>query len=520
MKEKLFLIDAYALIFRAFYSMGKNFLYNSKGQNVTAIMMFTSTLHKIIKEEKPDKIAVVFDHKSQNIRVQEFEYYKAHRDETPEDIKISEPYIRAIIEAMNIPILEAEGYEADDVIGTIAKQSASDKLEVYMVTPDKDFAQLVQENIYIYKPGRQNDKAEILDVPKILEKWEIKSPNQVIDILALWGDAVDNIPGIPGIGEKTSKKLIAEFGSIENLIANAHELKGKQKDNVIEFAQQGLDSKKLATIITNVPIEYSLESMNLEAYDKEKLKPIFVDLEFRNLSKEILGETLQSASQQVAKDNTMQLSLFAETEEENTVFFDIHTSQANYQLLYPNTPECDQVIQMALEKGIFCFDTETTGLDYFSVKLLGISLCYEAKSAHYITLHENTEDEKKEFLQKIKGLFSDAKLLIAQNLKFDRHILESYEIQITCPVFDTMLAHFLVNSDAKHSMDAMAKNILKYIPMSYASLTGSGKSKITLADVALDEVAKYAAEDADITYQLKQCFRKWSATESSSPKTF
>jgi DNA polymerase-1 len=404
--KTLYLLDAYALIFRAYYSMGNNFLYNSKKLNVTAIMGFTRALWQLIQKENPSHLAVVFDHKSANVRVQEFEYYKAQRDATPEDIIISEPYIRRIIEAMHIPILEVEGYEADDVIGTIAKQKARENHLVYMVTPDKDFGQLVEDNIKIYKPSRQGNQPEILGVEEICKNWEIENPLQVIDILALWGDAVDNIPGIPGIGEKTAKALIKEYGSVENLIANSDKLKGKQKENVINFAQQGLDSKKLATIIIDVPIEIGDEKLIIEPFDKDTLREIFTELEFRTLQKEILGETVSNSPPKTATGNGA-TDLFNQSAAEEVVisspFENINTTPHNYHLV-ESDQEFENLLTQLKEANSFAFDTETTGLDFNDAEIVGISFTVKKGSGFYVPLSSNF-NEAKEQLHRFQAIF-------------------------------------------------------------------------------------------------------------------
>jgi DNA polymerase-1 len=487
--------------------MGKNFLYNSKKMNVTAIMGFTRALWQLIQQENPTHIAVVFDHKSANVRVQEFEYYKANRDATPEDIILSEPYIRQIIEAMKIPILEKEGYEADDVIGTIAKQKARENHLVYMVTPDKDFAQLVEENIKIYKPSRQGSQPEILGVEEIKANWEIEHPHQVIDILALWGDAVDNIPGIPGIGEKTSKELIKKYGSVENLITNAEELKGKQKENVINFAQQGLDSKKLATIITDVPIEVSDEALIIEPFDKEKLREIFTFLEFKTLQKDILGEVAPVVSNKSGQPDLFSQNYAepAEDVEITTNFDSIKTVQKNY-IRVDNETIFNELQEKLKKASHFAFDTETTDLHIERLEIVGISFSTVAHEGYYIPLKDNFGAQEL-ILEALRPFFIDkTKTKIAQNLKFDLKVLEKYNIKIAAPFFDTMLAHYLLDADSKHGMDMLSKSYLNYAPISYDEMIGKGKSKISIEHVDPTLLTQYAAEDADITYQLYQTF--------------
>lgn len=511
--KTLYLLDAYALIFRAYYSLGTNFLYNSKRLNVTAIRGFTQAVWQLIKTENPSHLAVVFDHKSANVRVQEFEYYKAHRDATPEDIIISEPYIRKIVEAMKIPILEVEGYEADDVIGTIAKQKAKEGHLVYMVTPDKDFAQLVEENIKIYKPARQGNQPEILGVAEVCRNWEIENPLQVIDILALWGDAVDNIPGIPGIGEKTSKILIKEYGSVENLIANADKLKGKQQENVRNFAQQGLDSKKLATIILDVPIEIEDEKLIMEPFDKDALRELFTELEFRTLQKEMLGENVVSPNPTVSKPGaSQQMDLFNQPVggEEVEIFSNFeNASTITHEYSLVDTEEkITALIERLASVDKFSFDTETTGLDFNDAEIVGMSFSLEKHKGYYIPLL-GSFNETKAILQKFAPLFSDrSKLKIAQNLKFDLHILQIYGLEIAEPIFDTMLCHFLLDADSKHGLDWMSQVYLNYAPIKFEELVGKGVRKMDIRKVELEKIKEYAAEDTDVCFQIFEKLNK------------
>lgn len=518
--KTLYLIDAYALIFRAYYSLGTNFLYNSKRLNVTAIRGFTQAVWQLIKTENPTHMAVVFDHKSANVRVQEFEYYKAHRDATPEDIIISEPYIRKIVEAMKIPLLEVEGYEADDVIGTIAKQKAKEGHLVYMVTPDKDFAQLVEENIKIYKPARQGNQPEILGVAEVCQNWEIENPLQVIDILALWGDSVDNIPGIPGIGEKTSKILIKEYGSVENLIANADKLKGKQQENVRNFAQQGLDSKKLATIILDVPIEIADEKLIMEPFDKDALRELFSELEFRTLQKEMLGESNTSPNPVVSKPGaSQQMDLFNQPVggNEGEIFsnFENASTIPHEYTLVQSEDEIEKLVDILTKADRFAFDTETTGLDFNDAEIVGISFSIEKHKGYYIPLLGSFEETKSR-LQRLAPLFSDkTKLKIAQNLKFDLHILKTYGIEISEPIFDTMLCHFLLDADSKHGLDWMSQVYLNYSPIKFEELVGKGVRKMDIRKVELEKIKEYAAEDTDVCLQL---FEKLNAEIKEIPK--
>lgn len=519
--EKLFLVDAYALIFRAYFAFGRNPLLNSKGQNVSAISGFTTTLFELIQKEKPTHLAVVFDLGGSTEREADYADYKAGRQETPEDILFAVPYIKDIIRAWHIPILEFEGYEADDIIGTIAKKKAAEGHIVYMVTPDKDFAQLVDDNIFIYKPARSGNGVEILGVEEIKRDWEVEDPKQVIDILGMWGDAVDNIPGIPGVGEKTAKKFIKEFGSMENTIANADKIKGKVGENVKNFAEQGLLSKKLATINLNVPIDVSDEDLEVNTPDKEKLGAIFSELEFRTLGKRILGfdyNVNQSAptnsfdsEKQVqgtkpSANSDSQGSLFGDTfpiEEEVVKGKSIHNTPHSYKLVQTEQ-EIAELTNLLNEVDEFCFDTETTGLDYFALDLVGMSFSVREGEAYYVPAPNNF-DEAKKLVANFKPLLeSKTKVKIGQNVKFDLQVFRKYDVHVSLPVYDTMLAHYLIEPDLKHGMDYLSETYLGYTPVSIEELIGKkGKNQGNMRDVPLEKITDYAAEDADITLQLK-----------------
>jgi DNA polymerase-1 len=522
--NKLFLLDAYALIFRAYYALIRTPLINSKGMNVSAISGFTSTLIELINKEKPTHLAVVFDLGETN-RAIEHTFYKANRSETPEDIKNSVPYICEIIKAMNIPILQLSGYEADDIIGTIAKQKAKEGHLVYMVTPDKDFAQLVEENIYIYKPGRQGSDVEILGVKEIKENWEVSDPCQVIDILGMWGDAVDNIPGIPSVGEKTAKKLIAEYGSMENVIANADKIKGKLGENIRNFSEQGLISKKLATIQLDVPISVTDEDLHIDAPDKERLTELFTMLEFRSLGKRILGSdyNVNIETAMATPAASTQTDLFGapapnapsqsvpknETDLESQGIVSHGRNIANVEHHYFKVGEgldltVDELISKLNAEKEFCFDTETTSLDYFTLDIVGLSFSIKAGEAYYVPCPVDIEGTKI-ILDKLKPVLESIdKLKIGQNVKFDLHVLRKYGVHVCLPIYDTMLAHYLAEPDLKHGMDYLSETYLGYTPVSITELIGKkGKGQGTMRDVELDKIAEYAAEDADITYQLR-----------------
>jgi len=517
--KRLFLLDAYALIFRAYYSLGfdpstqgPRALYNSKGLNTTAIRGFTQYLHRIIQEEKPTHIAVVFDPKGGTFRNEEFDYYKANRSATPEDIKISEPIIREIIDAFKIPSLETPGFEADDLIGTIAKAKAKEGFTVFMVTPDKDFAQLVEENIFIYKPGRKGAEIEIMGVPEVLEKWGVERPEQVIDILALWGDSVDNIPGIPGIGEKTAKKLIAQFDSVEGIIANTEQLKGKQKENVETYAQQGLDSKRLATIVLDVPFDCTTEQLIREVPDYEKLKALFVDLEFRNLGKQILGEQFGVNQSVKSKKPSLagQLDIFsaaaggAETVVSEEKGKNIENTKHDY-ILVDTQEDITTLAETLMKAKSFAFDTETSSLNSLDTTMVGLSFCTKVGKAYYVPTMEDM-DEAKQKIAALKPVFEDDSIeKIGQNLKFDINVLSLYDIDVKGHLYDTMLAHYVLEPDKRHGMDYLAETFLGYSPVSIESLIGKkGKNQGNMRDVPIDKVTEYAAEDADITLQLKE----------------
>ena len=523
--KKLFLLDAFALIYRAYFAFGNNQRYNSKGLNTSTMLGFTNTLIEILEKQKPSHIAVVFDAPVATNRSLEFANYKANRQEMPEDIRKALPYVKQIIEAFKIPILLKDGFEADDVIGTMAKQAEKDGYTTYMMTPDKDFGQLVSENIFIYKPAAFGKPAEVMGVKEVCEKFEVENPLQVIDILGLWGDAVDNIPGIPGIGEKTSKILIKQYGSVENVIAHAHELKGKQQENVINFAEQGLLSKKLATIILDVPVENKYDELVLEEPDEEKITELFAELEFRNLAKRVLGREIQIApAKQVAVAQTGgQMDLFSlpptssegegmqtHTNSENLLIAeagkDISNTAHQYHLI--DTPEKRaKLIQQLVAQKSFCFDTETTGLNAFEAELVGMSFAFKHHEAYYIPFSEN-QDETTQILKEFVSLFENTAIeKIGQNIKYDMNVLYKYNIHVKGKLFDTMIAHFLLEPDMRHNMDFLAEAYLGYKPVSIETLIGKkGKGQLNMRDVPIEKIVEYAAEDADITLQLKNYF--------------
>jgi DNA polymerase-1 len=506
-QEKLFLLDAFALIYRAYFAFSRNPLINSKGMNVSAISGFTSTLTELMSKEKPSHLAVVFDSPEETERSVIFADYKANRQEMPEDIANAIPYIKSIIKAFHIPILEYAGYEADDIIGTIAHKKAAEGHTVFMVTPDKDYAQLVTDRIFIYKPGRAGNDTEILGVEEICRNWEVNHPLQVIDILGLWGDAVDNIPGVPGVGEKTAKKLIKEYGSMEKLFDSASSISGKLGENLRNFQEQGLLSKKLATIELNVPIEVSDEDLALSEPDKEALRNIFTELEFRSLGKKILGDDY------TANRTTGQTSLFPEGENAISEQAEIEKGK-NIQntpheyTLVDSIEKIQELNRLLMGKQEFCFDTETSSLDFFSMNLVGISFSSEKARAWYVPIPED-ESGALEILQILRpALENNSILKIGQNIKFDLKILRRYGIKVSPPFFDTMLGHYVCEPDMKHGMDYLSETYLGYTPVSIESLIGKkGKKQGSMRDVPVEEVKEYAAEDADITLQLKEVIK-------------
>ena len=435
-KPKLFLLDAFALIFRAYYAFIKNPRVNSKGQNTSASFGFVNTLIEVLKKEKPTHIAVVFDLPGKTKRAEVYPEYKAHRDETPHDIVASVPYIRRIIEAFNIPCLGVEGYEADDVIGTLAKKAEKEGFITYMMTPDKDFAQLVSENIFMYKPARSGNAAEIWGIPEVCEKFEITDPTQVIDILGLWGDAADNIPGVPGVGEKTAKKFVGLYGSVEGLYENTHELKGKMKEKVEANEEQALLSKMLATIIIDSPIEFDAESLKVEEPNAEKIKEVFAELEFRRLTERVLGEPASTTTATAPKPSA-QMDMFsdaapltAKPEPVQTVQFNtIENTNHTYTLIDTKEKRAG-LIQELLRADAFCFDTETTSLNAFEAEVIGIAFSMKAGVAYYVNCSENQE-ETKAIVDEFTVVFENEQIVkIAHNYKYDLAVLRNYGLEI------------------------------------------------------------------------------------------
>lgn len=520
-RKKLFLLDALALIYRAHFAFSKNPRLNSKGMNTGAALGFTNTLVEVLQKEQPTHIGVAFDSAAKTFRHDNFAAYKANRQAQPEDISIAIPYCKKIVEAFNIPVLILDGYEADDIIGTMACQAEKAGFDVYMMTPDKDYCQLVTEHVFVYKPAFMGNAVDIMDVQKVLDKWEIERVEQVIDILGLQGDAVDNIPGIPGIGEKTAKSLIQKYGSVENLIANAGQLKGKQKENVINFAEQGMLSKELATIHCTVPIAFSEEGLHYDGPNEEQLAELFAELEFRQLAQRVLGQTstaAPAAKPAVKSKGTVQqnqTSLFATAaaaavaavDEVPATMQSINTTIHSYHLI--QTPEARQsLVKYLLKQDEISFDTETTSIDAITARLVGMSFCYRPGEAYYVPVPPDDQEEARRIVAEFKPILENPNIaLIGQNIKYDMLVMKNYEVALQGPVFDTMLAHYLLEPEMRHNMDLLAETYLNYSPVPITALLGpKGKNQKTMADLPPEDVKDYACEDADITLQLRLYF--------------
>ena len=514
--KKLFLFDAMALIYRAHFAFAKTPRISSKGINTSAVFGFANTILEVINKEKPDYLGVAFDTPAPTFRHVEYTPYKAQRQEQPEDITIAIPYVKRLVEAMDIPLLILDGYEADDVIGTIAKKAvrANPDIEVYMMTPDKDYGQLVEERIKMYKPAFMGKGVEILGPKEVCQRWNIANVDQVIDMLGLMGDAVDNIPGIPGVGEKTAQKLIEQFGSLENLLENTDQLKGKLQENLINFREQGILSKHLARIMLEVPIEYEEEKLVATPPNRALLEPLLEELEFRTLRKRILGEDEPVVAKVKAspKVDANQMDMFGSTapaasvtteneeEEVSTTSYSNLSNTAHQYHLVQGESAIKSLISFLDRQDSFCFDTETTSLTAVEAELVGMSFAYRKGEAFYVPFPEDPAACQAQ-ADLFKDIFAkESTTKIAQNIKYDMSVLRNYGIEIKGATYDTMLAHYLIEPEKRHGMDALALAYLSYEPMSIENLIGKkGAKQGNMREVELNLIKEYAAEDADIT---------------------
>jgi DNA polymerase-1 len=543
-QKRLFLVDAYALIFRGYYAFIKNPRINSKGIDTSAIMGFMNSLLDVIKRERPDHLAVCFDKGGSVDRVEMFEAYKANRDETPEAIKIAVPYIQDILKAMHIPIMVKDGYEADDVIGTLSKQAEKEGYITYMVTPDKDFAQLVSENIFMYRPKSFGGGYETWGIPEIQKKFEVERPEQVIDFLGMMGDSSDNIPGLPGVGEKTAKKFIKTYGSMENLLANTHELKGKMKEKIEASKELGILSKELARIMLDVPVTFDAKDFELDHPDIQKVTEIFQELEFRRLTENFLktfsveastpsAQTTPPSSKEDIKVTVKekvaagagQFSLFGTNSSEETETVSEYTRKTTqttshfYQSVAPGMAT-KLFIKNLMQQRSVCFDTETTAINPITAELVGIAFSWEVGKGFYMPFPENRE-EAQELIEQLRPFFEDETIeKIGQNLKYDLKVLAKYNVDVKGKLFDTMIAHYLINPDMRHNLNVLAETYLNYTLISITELIGKkGKNQLSMRDVPLEKQTEYAVEDADITLQLKEHFEN-ELNQANTQKLF
>ena len=526
--KRLFLLDAFALIFRGYYAFIKNPRINSTGMDTSAIFGFMNSLLDVIKREKPDHLAVCFDKGGSVFRTELYGEYKANRDETPEAIKIAVPYIQKILAGMNIPVIEKAGYEADDIIGTLAKQAEKEGFQTFMVTPDKDFAQLVSENIFMYRPARMGNGIEIWGIPEVQQKFEIERPEQVVDYLGMMGDAADNIPGLPGVGDKTAKKFLKEYGSMEGLLENTHQLKGKMKEKIEANKKLGMLSKELAKILLDVPVTFESASYQLSDPDYGSVQAVFEELEFRRMQ-ETLQRIFNPASKteiEPAKKNeeiktisasiTGQMDLFATAGSGSisnaTESFSTKSNLSNTKHAYQFV-DSKLALKLFLEKlntqSSVCFDTETTSLNALKAELVGIAFSWENNKGYYLPFPEDQKDAQ-ELIEKIRPFFENSAVeKIGHNLKYDLKVLSNYDLEVKGPLYDTLIAHYIINPDRRHALNILASNYLNYEPKPITELIGKkGKNQGTMRDVELKDQTQYAVEDADITWQLKQHFEK------------
>ena len=526
-EKKLFLLDAYALIYRAFFAMSKNPRMNSKGVNTSAVMGFLNSLYEILQKEKPTHIGVAFDVAGTAQRQAEYSEYKANREKMPDDLRDAIPYIIRLVEAFNIPVYGVEGYEADDVIGTLSKKAEQQGFITYMMTPDKDFGQLVTDKILLYKPAKFGEPAQVWGPKEVCERYGIQEPKQLIDILGLWGDAADNIPGIPGIGEKTAAILVGKYGSVENLIAHADELKGKQKENVIAFAEQGLMSKALATINLEVPVKFNEEELKAKDPDVPALMALFEELEFKTFAKRFLEDykgkhgvdsplppSERGTQPMGASAGSQQPELFSDAsafdlfhQGDNSGLLEFSDKDSaktiahDYQLVEAEA-DIKALVELLSQQQQFVFDTETTNIDVYSAELVGLSFAIKAHEAWYLTMPAEREACQKK-LELLRPLFENESILkIGQNLKYDISMLAQYGISVKGKMFDTMLAHYLLEPEQRHNMDYLAEVYLNYLTIPIEDLIGKGRQQKTMREVPVELVKEYAAEDADITLQL------------------
>lgn len=537
-KKRLFLLDAYALIFRGYYALIKNPRINSKGMDTSAIMGFVNSLFDVIKREQPDHLAVAFDKGGSVERTELFEDYKAHRDETPEAIRIAVPYIQNILKAMKIPVVELEGYEADDLIGTLAKQAEREGYKVFMVTPDKDFGQLVTENIFMYRPARMGNGIEIWGIPEVQKRFGVERPEQVVDYLGMMGDASDNIPGLPGVGEKTAKKFLIDFGSLEGLLANTDKLTGKMKEKVEENAELGRLSRQLAEIKTDCKVTFHAEDFEMCPPDAQKVQEIFEELEFRRLREQFIklfASEDQAGSQATNTKTTPQESQKAEGEQ-FTLFggdstgtltpikdFNSRKTLADvphfYQTVYDGMGMTLFLKNLMQQKSV-CFDTETTAINPLKAELVGIAFSWATGKGFYLPFPE-AKDGAMLLIEKLRPFFEAEHIeKIGQNLKYDLKVLQNYNVEVKGKLFDTMLAHYLINPDMRHNMDVLAETYLNYTPIPITELLGKkGKNQLSMRQVPLEKQTEYAVEDADVTWQLAQQFRT-ELTTTQTDKLF
>ena len=520
--KRLFLLDAFALIFRGYYAFIKNPRINSQGVDTSAIFGFMNSLLDVIKRERPDHLAVCFDKGGSVARTEMFEAYKANRDETPEAITIAVPYIQAILKSMHIPVVELAGYEADDIIGTLAKQAEKEGFQTYMVTPDKDFAQLVSENIFMYRPARMGNGIEIWGIPEVQAKFEVERPEQVIDYLGMMGDAVDNIPGLPGVGDKTAKKFLKEYGSMEGLLAHTDQLKGKMKEKVEANKELGLLSKELAKILLDVPVTFQAEAYALSDPDFSAVGAIFDELEFRRMKEniqKIFGKEVAVAAPQetsaspkkAARLDTGQMDLFSAgggNTDQATLSSkkDLSNTPHHYQFVH-TALGIDLLVQKLVQQSSVCFDTETTSLNALQAELVGIAFSWEAGTGYYVPVPAE-KNQAVAIIDQLRPFFENSQIeKIGHNLKYDLKVLSNYQLKVAGPLYDTLIAHYLINPDRRHSMDILASTYLQYEPQPITELIGKkGKNQGSMRDVTLEKQTEYAVEDADITLQLKQFF--------------